>query len=127
MATTTKKYLFLFRTASDAVQAEMAQGRKPSPEEMQAMYAQWKAWKTKFAAQIVDNGEGLKQGGEAAVYKGGAVTDGPFIESKEVMGGFTFIEAETLAQAIEIAKECPINRQPGASVEIRELATYKAM
>jgi hypothetical protein len=124
---TTKKYLFLFRTPAGAAQADMAQGWKPSPEEMQAMYAQWKAWKTKFSAQIVDNGEGLKQGGEAAVYKAGAVTDGPFIESKEIMGGFTFVAAESLAQAIEIAKECPINRQPGASVEIRELQTYKGM
>jgi hypothetical protein len=119
-----KKFLFLYRAPAGAPQTEMAVGWKPSPEEMQAMYAQWKAWKTKFAEAIIDTGEGLKQGGSAAVYKAGTVTDGPFIESKEVMGGYTFVAADSLERAIEIAKECPINRQPGASVEIRELTSY---
>jgi hypothetical protein len=52
------------------------------------------------------------------------VTDGPFIEAKEVMGSYAFVETDSLARAIEIAKECPINMMPGASVEIRELGWY---
>lgn len=118
------KFLLLYRAPADASQTKMAQGWRPSPEEMQAMYAQWIAWKTKFPKEILDTGEGLKQGGAAAVYKGGTVTDGPYIESKEVMGGYTIVATTSLERAIEIAKECPINRQPGASVEIRELASY---
>ena len=49
------------------------------------------------------------------------VIDGPFIEAKEVMGSYAFVATSSLGHAIEIAKECPINQIPGASVEIREL------
>ena len=120
----TTKFLFLYRAPAEAPQTAMARGYKPSPEEMQAMYTAWSAWKAKFAEEIIDTGDGLKQGGAAAVCKAGAVTDGPFVEGKEVMGGYTFVRASSLERAIEIARECPITQQPGASVEIRELASY---
>jgi hypothetical protein len=122
---TTKKFLFLYRAPAGAAQTDMAKGWKPSPEEMQAMWASWKTWKERFPNEILDtHRDGLKQGGEAAVVKAGTVTDGPFIESKEVMGGYTFIQAASLARAIEVAKECPIAKQPGGSIEIRELTSY---
>jgi hypothetical protein len=112
MSTTTMKFLYLFRFSADA-------SPKPSsPQEMQAQYAAWTAWRTKFDKEVIP-GEGLKAGG--AVVKGGNVTDGPYIEAKEVMGSYAFLETSSLARAIEIAKECPINMIPGASVEIREL------
>ncbi|HEY6558538.1 MAG TPA: YciI family protein [Polyangiaceae bacterium] len=120
----TTKFLFLYRAPAEASQTAMAKGWKPSPEEMQAMYAAWSAWKANFAEEIIDTGDGLKQGGAAAVYKAGTVSDGPFVEGKEVMGGYTFVRASSLERALEIAKECPIIRQPGASIEIRELASY---
>lgn len=113
--TTTKtktKFLFLYRFPA------AASPRPSSPEEMQAQYAAWSAWKAKFEKEVIP-GEGLKSGG--AVVKGGQVTDGPFIEAKEIMGSYAFVETSSLARAIEIAKECPINAVPGASVEIREL------
>jgi len=110
--TTNTKFLFLFRFSTDA-------SPKPSsPQEMQAQYAAWTAWRTKFDKEVIP-GEGLKSGG--AVVKGGNVTDGPYIEAKEVMGSYAFVDAGSLARAIEIAKECPINMIAGASVEIREL------
>jgi hypothetical protein len=112
---TTSKFLFLFRFPG-------AEPAKPSsPEEMQAQYAAWTAWRAKFEKEVTP-GPGLKSGG--AVVKGGVVTDGPYIESKEVLGSYCFIETASLERAIEIAKECPINSVPGASVEIRELG-YK--
>jgi hypothetical protein len=111
-STTTSKFLYLFRFAADA-------SPKPaSPQDMQAQYAAWTAWRKKFENEVTP-GEGLKSGG--AVVKGGVVTDGPHIEAKEVMGSYAFVETSSLARAIEIAKECPINTIPGASVEIREL------
>lgn len=112
----TTKFLYLYRAPANAP------ARTPSPEEMQAMFAQWNAWKAKFSDEIIDVGDGLKSGG--AVYKGGAVTDGPFVEAKEIMGGFSIIAASSLARAIEIAKECPMQAIPGASIEIRELAGF---
>jgi hypothetical protein len=106
------KFLYLYRFPAGAVP------KPSSPQEMQAQYAAWAAWRAKFEKEVIP-GEGLKSGG--AVVRGGNVSDGPFIEAKEVMGSYAFVEAGSLAHAIEIAKECPINTIPGASVEIREL------
>jgi hypothetical protein len=89
---------------------------------MQAQYAAWGAWRAKFEQQVTP-GEGLKPG-SAAVVKNGNVTDGPCIESKEVLGSYCFVETGSLGAAIEIAKECPINSIPGASVEIGEVGGY---
>jgi hypothetical protein len=112
MSTTKTKFLFLYRFPAGATP------KPSSPEEMQAQYAAWTAWRTRFEKEVIP-GEGLKPGG--AVVKGGNVTDGPFIEAKEVMGSYAFVETSSLEHAIEIAKACPINTMPGASVEIREL------
>ena len=112
MSTSNTKFLFLYRFPAGAAP------KPASPEEMQAQYAAWAAWRSKFEKEVIP-GEGLKAGG--AVVKGGNVTDGPYIEAKEVMGSYAFVETNSLARAIEIAKECPINSIPGASVEIREL------
>jgi len=116
MSTTNTKFLFLYRFPAAAKQEPAA-----SPEDMQAQYAAWSAWKAKFEKEVIP-GQGLKAGG--AVVKGGNVTDGPFIEAKEVMGSYAFVETDSLERAIQIAKECPINSVPGASVEIRELGWY---
>jgi hypothetical protein len=51
------------------------------------------------------------------------VTDGPFVESKEAVGGFFVLEAEDLDAAIEVAAMCPAARLGGA-IEIRPVATY---
>jgi len=114
--TTTKiKFLYLYRFPAGGAP------KPASPEEMQAQYAAWAAWRAKFEKEVIP-GEGLKPGG--AVVKAGNVTDGPYIEAKEVMGSYAFVETSSMARAIEIAKECPINMMPGASVEIRELGYY---
>jgi hypothetical protein len=112
----TTKFLFLYRTHVDA--------KKPSPEEAQALYAQWKGWMDKFEKEILDTGEGINPAGGVAVVKGGSVTDGPYVESKELMGGYSFIQTTSLERAVEIARECPFATQPGGSVEIRELRSY---
>lgn len=110
------KYLLLYRLPADMPE------RQPSPEEMQAMLAQWDAWKATFAQQVVDMGDGLKPGGR--VWRSGAVSDGPFVEAKEVMGGYSIVAAPSLEDATTVAKACPITYLPGASIEIRELAGY---
>jgi hypothetical protein len=116
MSSTMSKFLFLYRFP------EGGRPKPSSPDEMQAQYAAWAAWRAKFEKEVTP-GEGLKRE-SAAVVKGGNVTDGPFIEAKEVLGSYCFVQTTSLAQAIEIAKECPINSVPGASVEIRELGGY---
>jgi hypothetical protein len=78
-------------------------------------------------AQAVDQQGGKILGGEAlqptatatAVRNDGqAVTDGPFVETKEALGGFYLIEAADLDQALAFAKRCPA---PGGGVELRPI------
>lgn len=110
------KYLFIYRTPTQAAP------KQPSPDEMQAMFAQWRVWKEKFKQNILDVGDALKPGGK--VLKAGAVTDGPFIEAKEVLGGYSIVQAETYDQALDVARSCPMTFMPGASIEIREMAGF---
>ena len=110
------KFLFLYRNSADP-QAQ------PSPAEMQAGYMKWKNWMDKYAKEILaqpPKGSGPKPGGAAAVVRGGAVTDGPYVEGKEIVAGWSFIEAESLARAVEVAKEVPMF----PSVEIIEITSY---
>ena len=110
MSTSKTKFLCLFRFPVEP--------KPSSPEEMQSQYAAWKAWMAKFEGEFIPGGP-LKKGG--AVVRGGSATDGPFIEAKEVMASYCFIESGSLERAIEIIKECPISMSPEYSVEIREL------
>lgn len=110
------QFLFLYRKSTDPSQ-------QPSPAAMQEGYVQWKNWMTKYQKQILEQPparSGPKPGGSAAVCRGGAVTDGPFAEGKEIIGGWSFIEAESMASAIAIAKEVPMF----ASVEILEITSF---
>lgn len=109
------KYLFLYRNppSTDA---------PPSPEQMQQMLARWASWKEKFKKHVVDMGDGLKPGGKRL--SAGEVIDGPFSEAKEIVGGFSIIEAESYDQALQVARECPVVFLPGASIEIREMMGF---
>jgi hypothetical protein len=87
---------------------------------MLEMYAVFNAWKEKFQKNIVDMGGRL--GGGKVVTSEGA-TDGPFAETKEVVGGFMIISAQSLEEAIQVARACPGVVMPGSSVEVREIHT----
>jgi hypothetical protein len=50
-----------------------------------------------------------------------AVTDGPFLESKEYLGGFYFIDCESKERAIELAAQVPDAAIPGLGVEVRQV------
>ena len=93
---------------------------KPSPAQMEEMYAVFTAWKDKFQKNIVDMGG--KLGGGKVVTSEGA-TDGPFVEAKEVVGGFMIVSAESLEEATQVVRECPGVVMPGSSVEVREIHT----
>ncbi len=111
------KYLLLYRSP------EANAKHQPSPEEMQGMFKAWDAWKEKFKDNIVDQGDGLKPDGRVLGPKN-EIIDGPFVEAKEVMGGFSIISAADFEQALTVARECPVRQIPGNSIEIRELAGF---
>ncbi len=92
---------------------------KPSPAQMEEMYTVFNTWKEKFQNNIVDMGGKLMGGGKIVSMDG--ITDGPFVEAKELIGGYMIISAEDMEKAIEIAKGCPGVVMPGSSVEIREI------
>ena len=108
----TQKYLFIRRSPPGQQQ--------PSPAQMQEMYAVFNAWKEKFKANILDMGGKLKAGGKILTASG--VTDGPFVEAKEIIGGFMIVAAESYDRALEVAREMPVPMTPGSSIEIREVA-----
>lgn len=98
-------------------------GRRPeSPTEGEAVMQQWMTWLQNLAANghIKDQGQPLD--GEGKVVRrngtGRIVTDGPYPESKDIVGGYTLIEAKDLAQAAELADGCPILDR-GGLVEVR--------
>ena len=53
---------------------------------------------------------------------GFVVTDGPFLEAKEVLGGYYLVEAADLDEAIAIAKDIPM---PGGGVEVRPVRVFE--
>ena len=74
----------------------------------------------KYKANILDMGGPLKPGGKVLTSSG--VTDGPFAEAKEIVGGYMLVSAESFDHALEVARESPGLMMPGSSIEIRELA-----
>jgi len=91
-----------------------------SPEQMQKTMQKWQAWFKELGSKghIKDIGHPLQHGGKVVRGKHPTVTDGPFAEAKDVVGGFTIVEARDLDQAAELSKGCPI-LEVGGSVEVR--------
>ena len=90
----------------------------PSPEQMQAAVKPFQDWIGSIAAQnkLVAPPRRWDLGGK--VVKQDSVTDGPYAEIKEAIGGLFFIRAENYEDAVEIAKGCPVLGW-GATVELR--------
>jgi hypothetical protein len=97
-----------------------------SPEEMKAEMDRW----TSYGQELADAGayvtsEALQESATAATLRlegdDRVVTDGPFAETKEQLGGFYVIECETLDEAIDLARKVPVT---GGSVEIRPVMDF---
>ncbi len=94
--------------------------RAESPAEGEVQMQRWVAWLQDLAAKghIKDQGQPLDPEGKVVRGKQRTVTDGPYPESKDVVGGYTLVEAKDLAQAAELAGGCPIFDFDGL-VEVR--------
>jgi hypothetical protein len=93
-----------------------------SPGEMQDVSNRWMAWFKDLIDQgKVLGGRPLDGTGKVVSGKGGrTVSDGPFAESKEAIGGYFLLQVETMEEAIAIAQQCP-GLAHGAKVEVRPL------
>ena len=108
-----EKFMFIF---------EGTQPGNLSPEHMQAHMGKWMAWIDKLSkAGKYVAGEPLLPGGKLVSGPNGkSVTDGPYTEGKEVVGGFFIINAKDIDEAITISKECP-DLEFGTKVQVRQV------
>jgi hypothetical protein len=112
--TTMKDFLFVFRSAPQSQPTA-------SPEEMQTMLKRWMDWIGSIAAQnkLTDRGNRLHPTGKV-LRPDTVITDGPYTEIKETLGGYSIVKAGSLDEAVELAKGCPIF-SVGGNVEVREI------
>jgi len=110
-------FMYLFRHNHAAL-------RSMSPEQMQQLTKKWMGWADtlKKNGHFKQAGERLDEAGKVVRGKSKIITDGPFVEAKDSIGGYMLVEAKDLAQAVELAKGCPILEGDG-SVEIRPIVS----
>ncbi|MEQ9297218.1 MAG: YciI family protein [Cyclobacteriaceae bacterium] len=109
-----KEYMYLFRGGDGR---ELNQ----SPEQMQAHMQAWGVWMQALgkSGNFV-TGLPLQSGGKVVENHGEVITDGPFAEGKELVGGYLIVKANDLDHAADLSKQCPIFER-GGTVEVREI------
>ncbi len=114
-----KEYLLLFR-GGDGKEVQQ------SPEKWQVHMQKWMQWmgdltqQGKFAGAQPLNASGKYITGSKKV-----ISDGPFMEGKEMVGGYLMCKADSYEEALEIAKGCPILEFDSGIVEVREVQELK--
>ena len=115
------QFLLLFRHSQE--------GPDPTPAEMEQIMGKWMAWMQGMGARgemagvnrLQDTGRVLRGPGAADV------TDGPFAEAKEIVGGYVLVNARDLAAAEAIARGCPGLAMGSTIVEVRPVEPLPAM
>ena len=98
-------------------------GKVASPEQMQVWMKQTMDWIGGIAAQNkFVSGTGLPFDDARVVHFNNVVTNGPFGDIKETIGGFIIVKATSVAEAVEFAKGSPILQGDGNTVEVRKIA-----
>jgi hypothetical protein len=110
-----EEFLLVFRR--NAVNGEP----QPSPEQLQAMMKPWQDWIGNIAAQnkLVSSGNRLTSDGRV-VKSDSVITNGPYVEMKEAIGGYIIVRANSIDEAAELSKDCPILKMNG-NVEVRTI------
>ena len=114
-------FVLLYRSSDQAYREAAG-----SAEKTRQTLARWQSWfkemtekgQLKNLGQPLDRSHGKVVGGKQK-----AVTDGPYAEAKEVIGGYSVIEARDLDQAAQIASGCPV-LEFGGSVEVRPVLIF---
>jgi hypothetical protein len=106
-------FLFLYRPS---------EGPALTPEQMAVVMPKWMSWMKDLdeRGHIKAPGNPLQRSGKLVTGKQRSVTDGPFAEAKDLINGYTLIQADDLNQAAELAKGCPM-LDGGGSVEVRPI------
>lgn len=115
-----EQYLLLLREDPTA-------GASLSPAEISQLVARYAAWARSLsergllvdANKLTDDGGKLLRGDQGRLF----VTDGPFAETKDVIGGYFLLRADSEAQVLELVKECPHLTRPNHWIELRRIDT----
>ena len=114
-----KDFLFLFRSTEAGARAAMR-----TPEAAQRSLQTWLAWIRDLEAKghLKERGHPMDRDGRVVRGKDKLVTDGPYVEAKDIVLGFIVVAAPSLDEAVRLASGCPIV-EGGGSVEVRPVAT----
>jgi hypothetical protein len=114
-------FVFLYRNTEADAREHMG-----TPEAAQASMKLWRAWLADLEAKghVKSRGEPLERTGKVLTGPKKQVTDGPFAETKDMVSGFSLITAKDEAEAIELARGCPILQGSG-SVEVRPIMKFQ--
>jgi len=108
-----KEFMLVFRRDADAAKVRM------SPQEYQSTMKQWQDWIGDLTQKGRLSATGKRLSMEGAVLKpGNTVTNGPYVETKEALVGYAFVNAASIDEAKQLAKGCP-NIAMGGTVEVR--------
>jgi hypothetical protein len=112
-------YMLLFRAAEGARRTAMG-----TPEQAQNTMRAWLAWMRQLETNghLKSSGQPLETGGKVVRGPKRMVTDGPYVESKELVLGFILVQARDIAEAVELSTGCPM-LEGGGSVEVRPVET----
>jgi hypothetical protein len=114
-----KEYLFLFRGGDGATVQQ-------SPEKWQAHMQKWMQWMGGLTEKGVFLGaQPLTPEGKTVTGTKKVVSDGPFMEGKEMVGGYLICKATSFDEAVAISKGCPILEFDSGIVEVREIKEIK--
>lgn len=101
-------------------------GKQIPPAQAEAWYQEIMAWYEKRGAAgevVAGAGAELEDESTARTIRATGVTDGPFIEAKEVIGGFSVLEAESMDHAVEIARTWPGVDRGWITIEVRPVVS----
>ncbi len=110
-----KEFMLIFRSEERV--------ERPTPEEMQAQIKSWQDWIGGIAAQgkfVSTNALGMEG---RVVRANNIITDGPYMELKEMVGGYTIVKAENIDEAVKLSEGCPTLSYGGA-VEVRDIMVF---
>lgn len=110
-----EKFMYLFRGGETHVH------NAKDSEEVKTYIQSWMTWMQGLGQKgILAGGEPLQTIGKQINGKNKVVTDGPFIEGNEMVGGYLIVNAKDINEAVEIANGCPIFEEDG-KLEVRPL------
>lgn len=116
-----KEYILLFRGGS-------AERMDLSPEQIEAHMKRWQDWIGSIAqsGKLV-GAQPLTNDGKIMKGRAKKISDGPYVEGKEILGGYVIVKVDNFDEALHISADCPNLEFDSGTVEVREIGTMPAM